>query len=161
MKTDTEKNSNDDINRADLLLRGFVGRRLVLIEKSEYQLRLIFGPGTEFIVSSPWRLCRNNEPLVGSGDFRGAEANVQMADLLIGAKVLSTVVSQGWETKLSLEGGYVMDVFPDSVQYEIWEAHSEAGWIVFSGGRTTLFPPTSPSSVAASQTHSDAPPDGR
>ena len=32
-------------------------------------------------------------------------------------------------------------MIPDSVQYETWEAHIKAGWVVFVGGGITLFPP--------------------
>jgi hypothetical protein len=159
--SDTEKKSGDGFDRADFLLRGLVGRQLVLIEKSEFQLRLIFGPGTEFITSSPWRLCQDSQPLIGSGDFRAAEATVPFADLVVGAKVVSTAVSRLWETKLFLERGYVLEVFPDSVRYEIWESHLEVGLVIFSGGNTTLFPPASPSSVMPSQVHADATPDER
>ena len=160
--SDTEKTSGDGFDRADFLLRGLVGRQLVSIEKSEFQLRLIFGPGTEFITSSPWRLCQDSQPLIqAAAIFEPAEATVPFADLVVGAKVVSTAVSRLWETKLFLERGYVLEVFPDSVRYEIWESHLEVGLVIFSGGNTTLFPPASPSSVMPSQVHSDATPDKR
>jgi hypothetical protein len=44
-----------------------------------------------------------------------------------------------------LEKDYILEVIPDSVQYETWEAHVEAGWVVFVGGEVTLFPPAASS----------------
>jgi hypothetical protein len=40
-----------------------------------------------------------------------------------------------------LEDSYLLRVIADSVRYETWEAHLEAGWAIFSGGEITLFPP--------------------
>jgi hypothetical protein len=73
---------------------------------------------------------------------RRTEIVAQFADLL-GVRVVSTSVVQSWDTTLSLERGYVLEVFPDSVQYEMWEAHLDIGLVVFSGGRSTFFPPAS------------------
>jgi hypothetical protein len=129
MKSDsgTENNSGDGFDRADPPAARIGRAAACFIEKPKYQLRLTFGPGTEFITSSPWRLCKDSQALIGSGDFRGAEATVPFADLLDGAKVVSTAVSRLWETKLFLERGYVLEVFPDSVRYEIRESHLEVG----------------------------------
>ena len=142
MKPNTlsEETLGDGPERADILLRGLVGKRLVSAEKMEYQLRLMFGSGTEFVISSPWRLCHNSCALIGSGDFKGAEPATPFSDLT-DAKVVSPEVAQTWETKVFFEGGHSLEVFPDSVKYETWEAHLESGWVVFSGAQTTLFQP--------------------
>lgn len=140
--TTPEEILSDGPERADLLLRKFVGRQLSSIERSEHQLRVVFGPGAEFIVSSAWRLRQNSSTLIGSGDSRRTEILAQFADLL-NTRVVSTAVTRSWETTLSLERDYVLEVFPDSVQYEMWEAHMDIGLIVFTGGHTTFFPPAS------------------
>jgi hypothetical protein len=144
MMSDTipEETIGDGPERADLLLRRFVGKQLLSVEQSEYQLRLIFGSDAELIVSSAWRLRKHITTLIGSGDSRRTEIAAHCADLL-GARVVSTSVVQSWDTTLVLERDYVLEVFPDSVQYEMWEAHMDIGLIVFSGGHATFFPPAS------------------
>src|SRR6185437_13615026 len=104
----------DAFNPADLLLRSFVGRRVSSIEKSEYQLRLVFGQGIELIISSAWRLCEHAGPLIGSADFRAAEDDPRLTGWLVDTEVSSAVVSELWETKLSFDRGYSLEIFPDS-----------------------------------------------
>jgi len=136
--------SNGDIRRAEDLLKAFVGNAVISSESSEYQLRLVFEKSLEFVVSSPWRVFLRGTLLVGSGDVGGENAK-KVLNSIQGLAVTSTSVSPSWDTRLVLENDYILEVIPDSVQYETWEAHVEAGWVIFVGGEVTLFPPaTSP-----------------
>jgi hypothetical protein len=100
----------------------------------------MFEKGLEFVVSSPWRVTLRGALIVGSGDMGGAYATNAL-DSIKGLKVISTSVSPYWDTQLVLENDYILEVISNSVQYETWEAHHEAGWIIFVGGEVTVFPP--------------------
>jgi hypothetical protein len=71
----------------------------------------------------------------------GGENEKKVLDSIKGLEVISTSVSPSWDTRLVLENEYVLEVIPDSVEYETWEAHIEADWVIFVGGEVTLFPP--------------------
>jgi hypothetical protein len=134
------KMSNGDVRRAEELLNGFVGDKVDSLESSKYQLRIMFARGTEFVVSSPWRVSLDGTPLMGSGDGDGGYATKAL-DSIKGLGVISTSVSPSWDTRISFEKDYTLEVIADSVLYETWEAHLEAGWVIFVGGNITLFPP--------------------
>ena len=133
--------SDESVRKASDLLRGLTGREITSLEKGEFQLRLLFGQDVSFIVDSAWRLLQDGRFLIGSGDVQGSKPLDQELNCLTGLKVASAFVSSSWETTLVLDRGYVLDLIPDSVRYEIWEAHLEVGWAIFCGGEITLFPP--------------------
>ncbi len=129
---------------AEDLLNKFGGKQVASLEQGEYQLRLMFEPGIEFVASSPWRLFQAGRLLIGSGDIQ--EANHRQGEalqLLKGLKIVATSVSSSWDSRLIFECDYVFEVIADTVQYEVWEAHLEVGWVVFAGGELTLFPSAS------------------
>lgn len=136
--------SDGDVRRAEGLLNTFVGKAIISSESTEYQLRLVFEKSLEFVVPSPWRVMLRGELQCGSGDVGGANAE-KVLDSIKGLKVTLASVSRSWDTRLVLERDYILEVIPDSVQYETWEAHVEAGWVVFVGGEVTLFPPATSS----------------
>jgi len=125
------------------MLSEFVGGGISSVEYDEFQLRLIFEDKSEFVTQSPWRLMLTDNLAVGSGDIkdRGSE---EVFGHLRGLKVDSVVISNCGDTQLLFENDRVLEVIADSARYETWEAHIEAGWVVFTGGNcTTLFPPSS------------------
>ena len=132
--------SNGDAGQAEGLLNTLVGKAVISSEASEYQLRIVFEQSFEFVVSSPWRIMLRGVLLGGSGDVGGVVANTVLASLK-GLEIISASVLPSWDTRLVLRNECVLEVIPDSVQYETWEAHLEAGWIVFAGGAVTVFPP--------------------
>jgi hypothetical protein len=132
--------SNGDVRRAEGLLNTFVGNAVISSESNEYQLRLVFEKSLEFVVCSPWRVALKGVLLGGSGDVGGVNVK-KVLDSTKGLKVISACVSPSWDTRLVLENDYILEVISDSVQYETWEAHLEAGWVIFGGGEVTLFPP--------------------
>lgn len=136
--------SHSNTRRAEDLLKAFVGKAIISSESSDYQLRLVFENRLEFVVSSPWRLILRGALATGSGDVEGSDAG-KILDSLRGLKVSLVSVSRSWDTRLVLENDYILEVIPDSVLYETWEAHVEAGWVVFVGGEVTVFPPATTS----------------
>jgi hypothetical protein len=132
--------SSVDIRRAEDFLNTLVGSACVSSESNEYQSRLVFEKKLEFVVSSPWRVLLKGTPIAGSGDI-GDIKGKNMLDSIKGLRVTAASVSSSWDTRLVLENNYIFEVIPDSVQYETWEAHLEAGWVIFAGGEVTLFPP--------------------
>lgn len=136
--------SDGNVRRAEDLLTALVGKPIISSESSEYQLRLVFEKNLEFVVPSPWRVMLRGELLGGSGDVGGASAG-KVLDSIKGLKVTLVSVSRSWDTRLVLEKDYILEVIPDSLQYETWEAHVDAGWVVFVGGEVTLFPPATSS----------------
>lgn len=136
---------NDSTGRAEGLLAEFVGKEITSVDQGEFQLRLVFGSGISFIALSAWRLLQDSCLLIGSGDVQGSKPLDKEVDkelhCLKGLRVLSASVSPSWETRLVLESDYVFELIPDSVRYEMWEAHLEVGLAVFSGGEITFFPP--------------------
>lgn len=132
--------ANDKVRRAEDLLNAFVGKAIISSESSDFQLRLVFEKNLEFVVPSPWRVMCRGTFVGGSGDVGGTEAKKGI-DSINGLKVVLISVSPSWDTRLVLEDDYILEVIPDSVQYETWEAHVEAGWVVFVGGEVTVFPP--------------------
>jgi hypothetical protein len=132
--------SNGDVPRAEGLLNTFVGNAVISSESNEYQLRVVFEKSLEFVVSSSWRVMLKGVLLGGSGDVGGVNVK-KVLDSIKGLKVISACVFPSWDTRLVLENDYILEVISDSVQYETWEAHLEAGWVIFVGGEVTLFPP--------------------
>ena len=128
------------VRRAEDFLAAFVGKAVISSEGSEYQLRLVFEKSLEFVSSSPWRVMLRGALLGGSGDMGGANEK-KVLDSIKGLEIISASVSPSWDTRLVLQNNYILEVIPDSVQYETWEAHVEAGWVIFVGGEITLFPP--------------------
>jgi hypothetical protein len=132
--------SDADVRRAENLLREFVGRAVISSESSEYQLTITFEAGLEFVVYSPWRVMRRGALQGGSGDG-GSVTVKKVLDSLSHLKVVSTSVSISWDTRLVLEEDYILEVIPDSVQYETWQAHVKTGSVIFCSGTVTVFPP--------------------
>lgn len=133
--------SDHDIARAKSFLDAFVGRAISAVESYEYQLRLVFND-LEFVTSSPWRLRLTGMLKVGSGDIGASGTFGQDAlDSVKALVITSTDISPTLDTMLVLSNGYTLEVINDSVQYETWEAHVPAGWVVFSEGGITVFPP--------------------
>ena len=128
------------VRRAEGPLNAFVGNTVISLESNEYQVRLVFEKSLEFVVSSPWRVMLRGVLLCGSGDVGGENAK-KVLDSIKGLEVTTTSVSPSWDTRLVQENDYILEVIPDSIQYETWEAHVEAGWVVFVGREVTLFPP--------------------
>jgi hypothetical protein len=129
-----------DAGQAESLLTTLVGKAVITSEASEYQLRIVFDKSLEFVVSSPWRITLRGVLLGGSGDVGGVIANTVLSSLK-GLEIISASVLPSWDTRLVLQSEYVLEVIPDSVQYETWQAHLEAGWVIFAGGAVTVFPP--------------------
>jgi hypothetical protein len=140
--------SNEGVRRANDLLSRLIGREITSLETGEFQLRLLFGKEVSFIADSAWRLVHDGRLLIGSGDGQGSKPLNGQLDRLEGLRVVSATVLPSWETRLVLDRDYVFELIPDSVRYEIWEAHLEVGWAIFSGGEITLFPPTPKASEA-------------
>ena len=67
---------------------------------------------------------------------------------IIGLKVASASLSNCWDTNLCFENDYVVQTFSDTVQFETWDVHLDAGWVILSDGRITVFPPA-PTAPAA------------
>ena len=132
--------SNGGEYRAEQFLKGLVEKKIVDIEKDEYQLRLLFERSNEFVVSSAWRFLHANRFVVGSGD--SAKMQDDALECLKEMKVIAVSISSSWETDILIENDYRLEVICDSIQYESWEGHLETGWAVFEGGEMTLFPPT-------------------
>ena len=59
----------------------------------------------------------------------------------MGLKVVSTSISNCWDSYLCFEEDYVVQAISDTVQYETWEAHLEVGSVIFGDGDITVFPP--------------------
>jgi hypothetical protein len=137
-------------SRANTLLDSFIGKAILATEVKEYRLGVTFDDGSHFVTTSPWRLSLGPNLLMGSGDV-GAKTPVDALNHPIGLKVESTSISGFWDTRLQLENNYLLEVFSNSIQYETWEAHVEAGWVVFAGGGTTVFPPSSVAAAAAGE----------
>ena len=135
--------NSDEIRRAECLLNALVGNAVASAECDKYNLRIGFEGDLWFNTSSAWRVMRGSAPLFGSGDIgEKSSIDVQKAlGSLKGLRVISTLVSTSWETQILLEKDCFVDVFPNSVQYEVWEAHTKDGWVIFSGGGVTVFPP--------------------
>jgi hypothetical protein len=131
-----------DRDRAQELLSKFIGGEISSIECDEFQLRLVFGDKSEFVTQSPWRLFLRGELLVGSGDI-GKRGSEEIFEHLKGIKVKSVVISDCGDTQLLFENDHVLEAMSNSVRYETWQAHLQAGWVVFTGGRSiTVFPPS-------------------
>jgi hypothetical protein len=134
-------------DRAQQLLSNFVGRTMSSTECDEFQLRLMFTDGSEFVTHCPWRIILRGDLLAGSGDSK--EPSGEILKHLNGLEVVSTRISDRGDTELLFEKDYALDVVCNSAQYETWEAHLEAGWIVFAAGGTTVFPPAANPEVRA------------
>jgi hypothetical protein len=94
--------SDVDIRRAENLLASFVGKLITSAEMSEYQLRLLFGEGLEFVVGSPWRITLNGDLFCGGGD---SEAHIAKAlESIKGREFISALVSPSWDTSSVVDG---------------------------------------------------------
>jgi hypothetical protein len=133
--------SSPELERARSLLGSFVNARLSSIECGEFELRLRFESGIEFVTHAPWRLIHDGSVALGSGDI-GSEADAGPARCLTGLSVLSVSISDIWDTKLLLESNYLIEVLSNSSKYEVWEAHLAEGWVIFMDGVVTIFPPS-------------------
>jgi hypothetical protein len=131
--------SDGHIRRAENILTSFVGKVIASAERSEYQLRLLFGDSLEFVVGSPWRITLNGALFCGGGD--GEAYATKALESIKGLEVISASVSPSWDTRVLLTNDYALEAIADSAQYETWEAHVEAGWVIFMGGEVTVFPP--------------------
>ncbi|MCU1305900.1 MAG: hypothetical protein JWN45_595 [Acidobacteriaceae bacterium] len=129
-----------ELDHARQLLSGLIGKGIVGVDSYEYQLRLIFGDKSEFSTQSAWRLIFRNNLLIGSGDPKNLVSG-EFLKHLSGLKVVSILISDLWDTQLLFENGYFLEVFSDSLRYETWEAHLQVGWVIFSEGSITVFPP--------------------
>jgi hypothetical protein len=133
--------SATDRDRAQGLLSEFIGGGISSIECDEFQLRLVFEDKSEFVTQSPWRLFLRGDLLVGSGDIR-ERGSEEIFEHLKGLKVNSVAITGCGDTQLLFENDHILEAISNSVRYETWQAHLRAGWVVFTGGRsTTLFPP--------------------
>ncbi len=126
-------------NRAESLLNELVGSAIIAAERFEYQLRLKFEGDYYFDVFSPWRLIQNGEMLFGSGD--GIVYVKKELAKLCGLNVLSASVFPSGETRLLMENDFLLEVIPDSVQYEMWTTDVQSGSVVVAIGNVTVFPP--------------------
>jgi hypothetical protein len=126
-------------DRAQSLLSELVGSAINTAERLEYQLRLKFEGDYYFDVFSPWRLIQNGEMLFGSRD-NIVYVKKELANLC-GLRVLSASVLSAGETRLFAENDFLLEVIPESVQYEVWTAHVKTGLVVVSIGNVTVFPP--------------------
>jgi hypothetical protein len=133
--------SATDRDRAQELLSEFIGDRISSVECDEFHLRLVFQDKSQFVTQSPWRLFLKADLLLGNG--YGKRGSEELFEHLKGLKVNSVAIADCGDTQLLFENGYVLEAISNSVRYETWEAHIQAGWVIFNGGRSlTAFPPS-------------------
>jgi hypothetical protein len=130
---------NDDISAARRLLSALVRSTVTSVESSEYRLRIVFDRDLDINVYCPWRVLQNGAPVFGSGDVVPMDMAQAFAPLT-GLCVMSASVLPSWDAQFYLGNDYCIEVIPDSVRYEAWVAHLEAGNVVFSGGAVWVFP---------------------
>ncbi|HEY1900969.1 MAG TPA: hypothetical protein VGG56_00950 [Terracidiphilus sp.] len=135
-----------DLERAQTYLRSFIGRTLSSIECDEFHMELVFEDDARFQTHSCWRFMHGNCLLYGHGDIGGQVSKDVFAGL-IGLKVVSTSMSSCGDTDLRFGKDHSIQTISDTVQFETWDAHVEEGWVIFSSGSTTVFPP--PARLAA------------
>jgi hypothetical protein len=129
-------NQNADLKRAEGFLRDFIGKALASVECDEFHLELLFHDGSRFRTQCSWRVIQGDSLLFGRGDIGGdAYAGI------IGLKVASASISTCWDTDLRFENDYVVQTLSDTVQFETWVVNLDAGWVILSDGRITVFPP--------------------
>lgn len=63
--------SSGDFERAQLILRTFIGKTLSAIECDEFHLDLIFSDGCRFQTHCPWRFVKDGTLLFGRVDVGG------------------------------------------------------------------------------------------
>jgi hypothetical protein len=130
-----------DFERARAFLRGFAGKVLSSIDCDEFHLDLLFEGGFRFQTHCSWRFIQGDSLIFGRGDV-GGQVSTDEFTRIIGLKVVSTSISNCWDSYLCFEKDYVFQVISDTVQFETWEAHLEAGSVIFGDGDITVFPRT-------------------
>jgi hypothetical protein len=133
-------NQNADLKRAEGFLRDFIGKALASVECDEFHLELLFHDGSRFRTQCSWRVIQGDSLLFGRGDIGGQISSDAYAGI-IGLKVASASISTCWDTDLRFENDYVVQTLSDTVQFETWDVNLDAGWVILSDGRITVFPP--------------------
>jgi hypothetical protein len=133
-------NQNADLKRAEGFLRDFIGKALASVECDEFHLELLFHDGSRFRTQCSWRVIQGDSLLFGRGDIGGQISSDAYAGI-IGLKVASASISTCWDTDLRFENDYVVQTLSDTVQFETWVVNLDAGWVILSDGRITVFPP--------------------
>jgi hypothetical protein len=132
---------NAEEQMAQDLLKDLLGIEIESVDEAEHHLRLNLTSGYEFTTSSPWRILHQGRLVTGSGDYSNRSEREVSLDFLRGARFRHVVLSPAWNTCLGLDNDYIFEVIPDSIQYEVWEAHLPSGHVIFIGGEPTVFPP--------------------
>jgi hypothetical protein len=122
------------------LLSRLANKTLSSIASDELHLELIFEAPFRFQTHCSWRLFAGDKMLIGQGDV-GSQIARDTLDRLIGLKILSVSVSNRFDTDFRFEGDYVLQAISDTMQYEVWDAHIEEGWVILEGGSIAIFPP--------------------
>jgi hypothetical protein len=133
-------NQNADLKRAEGFLRDFIGKALASVECDEFHLELLFHDGSRFRTQCSRRVIQGDSLLFGRGDIGGQISSDAYAGI-IGLKVASASISTCWDTDLRFENDYVVQTLSDTVQFETWVVNLDAGWVILSDGRITVFPP--------------------
>jgi hypothetical protein len=131
-----------DFENAQKRLCDFIDKTLSAIECDEFQLEILFHDGSRFRTQCSWRIAQGDSLLFGSGDV-GGQISTDVLASLIGLKVVSASILRFEDTELRLERGFIVQVISDAVQFETWDAHLDVGWVIFSDGKLTIFPPPS------------------
>lgn len=144
-------NPQVDLERAEGFLRGFIDKTLSSIECDEFHLELLFHDGSRFRTQRSWRVIHGDSLLFGRGDIGGQISSDAYAGI-IGLKVASASISKCWDTDLRFENDYVVQTISDTVQFETWDVHLDAGWVIFSDGQITVFPPAPAAPITTTPT---------
>jgi hypothetical protein len=137
-----------DFERAQMFLRKFIGKTLSAIECDEFHVELVFEDSSRFGSHGSWRVVQGGTFLFGSGDV-GGQVPQDVLREMIGLKVIKTSISNRSDTDLQFEKDFIFEAIMDAVQYETWEAHLDVGWVIFSNGSVTVFPPAPVAPVSA------------
>ena len=129
-----------DFENAQTFLRSLIDKSLSSIECDEFHLELLFHDGSHFNTQCSWRIGQGDSLLFGSGDI-GGQISKDVVGALIGLKVVSASISNFEDTDLCFEKGYVVHTISDTAQFETWDINLDVGWVIFSGGHITVFPP--------------------
>ena len=129
-----------DFELAQTYLRSFIGRTLSSMECDELHMELVFEDDARFQTHCCWRFMHGDSLIYGHGDIGGQVSKDVFAGL-IGLKVISTSMSSFGDADLRFEKDHSVQTILDTVQFETWDAHVEEGWVIFTGGSTTVFPP--------------------
>lgn len=129
-----------DFERARKFLCSFVGKTLSAIKCDEFHMELVFEDGSRFQTQNSWRFIQDDSLLFGRGDI-GGQVSKDVFGGLVGLKVASASVSNCGDTALRFKKDYIVQTISDTVQYETWDAHLDAGWVIFGDGQIMVFPP--------------------